>query len=67
MRTMAFVGLLLLAGCSGSMNPKVCMDTTALPTLPGMAKPADPNAPTTRCGGFAFAVSLGDPSSAEKK
>lgn len=52
---------LLLSGCAGSMNPRLCIDTTLLPKLP-FVRYADPSpdAPTQRCGGFALGVTLGD-------
>lgn len=53
--------LLVLTGCSGSMNPKVCLDTSLLPQIPGVQYPTkDKNAPTQRCGGFILGVSTGD-------
>lgn len=63
MRRLITIGLLslcVLAGCKGGVNPKLCVDTTALPALPGTAPAPDPNAPTERCGGFVLGVSVGE-------
>lgn len=61
-RGLALAGLLSLAGCSGSMNPKACVDTTALPALPGAQQATD--GPTDRCGGFVLGISVGERSPA---
>jgi|CXWL01.1.fsa_nt_gi hypothetical protein len=61
------VGLLLLSGCSGSMSPKVCVDTTAIPALPGVAAPADASESTDRCGGFVLGLTVGERSSTARK
>ncbi len=63
---LGLVAMAVLAGCSGSLNPKACVDTTALPSLtksetsePG-ATTAPAETSTARCGGFVFGISLGD-------
>jgi hypothetical protein len=72
--TVTVLGLMtmaVLSGCSGSLNPKACVDTTALPSLtksesgeagttPATAESAPAETSTARCGGFVFGISLGD-------
>lgn len=73
LKTVTVLGLLamaVLAGCSGSLNPKACVDTTALPSLTksesgeagtlATAEAAPAETSTARCGGFVFGISLGD-------
>lgn len=63
---LGMLAMAVLAGCSGSLNPKACVDTSALPSLTkseaGEAgtTPATAETATARCGGFVFGISLGD-------